>query len=162
MTTRRYPFREHHRVVIATSLSHPTAPTVAELDAAIDITCELTTDGLNIPRDTNGVDASPWRGRLEVERPATYSTSGAGLKGYRAGQGDTELLWPLAVFNTEAWLVIRRGLPFTLAWLPEQVVEVCRFRFGQRVTAPTADNAPVTFTVPLFISDDTDSAVVFA
>lgn len=155
-----YPFEEFTRVAIATSLANPDAPTSVELYDAIDITCDLTKDGLKLPKTTEAISRARWHNQLLAEDPGRYSVAGAQLTGKRRTQGDSEPLWDAAIYRSTGYLIVRRGIRYSYSWDDGQVVEVLGIGFGIRDNAPSAANITVTFTVPLFVSSFTDSAVV--
>lgn len=156
MTT--YPFEEHHRVVLVDSLANVHTPTLAELAGGLDITCDLTKDGLDLRRNTEGIARERWHSVLLGQDPGRYGFDSPTLKARRYTQGSDEHLWDAAQLDVQKFLVIRRGILYATAWDVGQKVEVIRFRFGQRTTGPSTANTNVTFTVPLFVDLDDDEA----
>lgn len=155
-----YPFEQFTRVVIAPTVATLSAPTLAEIAAGADITCDLTKDGLALPRDTESIPRWRWHELFLGQDPGRYTLNGAVLKGKRRTPGDDEVLWDAAVFRTSAVLIVRYGILFETPWADAQPCETLRIRFGKRHTTPTAANTTAMFMVPLFVTDDEDQAVV--
>lgn len=158
----RYAFRRNTKVVIAPAVPIILSPTVAQLNAGSNITCELVGDaGLAITPDTKTITEVPWYGDLEYERVTRYSVS-ALLTAYRQTVDATELLWNLAILRNRGYLVVRYGKPHDVAWAAGDKVEVYDFRYGKRANRQPSLNEPAGFTVPLFVTDATDVGVVVA
>lgn len=158
----KYPFDEHIRAAVLSAVVDLSAPTVAELNGGIDVTCDLTTDGLATPRSESTVDRTRWADDQESADPVRWSTS-CRLDGYRFKQPDAEPLFDAcAVFRAPVVLVVRYGVRWDEAWTAGDEVEVIRGRWGKRSTAPAARNTAVTFSVPIIVAEDTDAAVVAA
>lgn len=157
----KFPADGYTRVAILPAVANLAAPTLDEIGDGVDITCDLTADGLRLPRSTATQDATPWRGPLEIERPTRVNMAGSSLQGYRF-RLEAEVLWDAAVFKARGFLVVRRSMPFDTGWAATQVVEALDFRFGKRTTADTASDAMVTFTVPIFVTAEEDEAVIAA
>lgn len=177
---RKFPFDEFTRVAFPPAVSVLTAPTLDELRAVVDdyyldvytdeyigafewvydISCELTANGLRLPKSTQAVDVTPWKGDLVQERPIRYGMSGAALEAFRFRPPDVEVLWAGARFKAQRVLVVRRGVPVEQDWAEGDVVEVYRVRIGQRANADSNPDTLTTFTVPLFVYAATDEAVI--
>ncbi len=155
-----YPFEEFTRVVLVPSIANLAAPTLDEIDAGIDITCDLTKDGLAVGRTTEGIERARWPSLLIGEDPGRYSFDQPTLKGKRRTQDDVEPFYDACIYRGSSFLVVRRGLPYEHYFDGGQVVEAVSFRFGHRTTAPSAANTTVTFTVRLFVNADNDAAVL--
>lgn len=154
-----YVFEEYTKVLILPSVAALAAPTLAEVLAGVDVTPELTREGLHLVRSTRTVRRTPWSGRLDTEAAARVRIDAA-LQAKRAKVGGVERLWSLAVFRSAHVLIVRRGIHKSTAVAAGQKVEALRFTFGQRATAPMSSNSRVTFTVPLFVTADEDEAVL--
>lgn len=156
----KVPFQDHTRVVLADPIGDISAPSLSVIQAGVDVTCDLTRDGLRVTRSTQTTDRTPWRGPLAVEAPVRFLTS-VELVGFR--RADSETLWSATSdFRAVRTLIVRRILPFDEPWDVGQVVEAMTVWVGKRTVAPSAGNALVTFTVPLYVSEDDDAAVVVA
>lgn len=155
-----YPFEEYTRVALVPAVAILALPSTIEIDAGIDITCDLTRDGLSLPRTTEGVSRGPWHSVLNTEDPGRYGFNEPTLKGKRRTQDDIEPFYDAAIYQTSAFLVVRRGIPYDVDWDGGQMAEVIGFRFGKRTTLPSTANATTCFTVQLFVNADNDAAVV--
>jgi hypothetical protein len=156
----KFPFEGNTRVALVPAINNIAVPSLAEISAGVDITCDLTADGLRLTRSTATIDVTPWAGDLVIEEPTRRAFSGASLTGFRFLDPDDEILYPRCVFKTSSFLVVRRGVPFEDVWGSGDVVEALGFIFGDRTTADTAQDALATFTVPIFVNVQNDAAVV--
>lgn len=156
----KYPFHAHTRVALAASITDLNAPTVSELTAATDIACDLTQDGLDLSKSTGSVEVTRWASRFAARRPTRYEFSRPELVGFRFSPPDSEVLWDAAVFRAVKFLVVRRGLDVDAPWAAGQKVETYWFMFGKRTVAPSDADDLTTFSVPLFVLEDDDEAVV--
>lgn len=175
-----YPFDAYTRVAFAPTVADISAPTLAELGRTItsdpyideyidpyagtvtwlfDIQCELTAGGLALSKSTSTVDATPWYGGLQQERPTRFAVDGASLEAFRL-QAETGVLWEGCQFRAQRVLVVRRGIPVDQDWNTGDPVEVYRVTLGKRSTNRSARNTAVTFTVPLYVTAEDDDAVV--
>lgn len=181
--TVKYPFDEYTLVAFPPAIANLAAPTLGEIGLAAeddyytdyyvdyylgtpvwiyDIQCELTADGLHLPKSTESRDNTPWKGDLIQEIPIRYGMSGASLRGFRYKQPDPGVLWAGARFKAERALVVRRGVHVTVPWTVGDSVETYRVTLGKRVTADSAQDTLTTFEVPLFVTAENDDAVVAA
>lgn len=156
-----YDYPRWTRVVVAPTVVNLAAPTLAEIAAGTDVTHDLIVDGLELERETDMIDATPWRGTKSATRVGRDGFADAALVGLRNRAGDTETLWDLAVRGDPGVLIVRRGVAVATAFAAAQLVECARFRFGRRSTLASTSEA-VMFRVPLAITDDEDEAVVTA
>lgn len=144
------------RVVVASSLAAPAAPTAAELEAASDITREIDRDGLDVSRSDVTDDRTPWTSELAVKAPvgrqATVTLVGLRDTGERT-------LWDLAVFRAAGHLVIRRGPAPSAAFEPGQEVEVLRGQWGKRHVIDAPSSTVVRFSVVFWVTSDVDAVV---
>lgn len=154
-----YPFRSHARVAVVETVANIDAPTVAELDAGVDITCDLLSSGL-APKVREITDQhQPWHGDQAMEWPVWHGMSWS-LTGHRARQGEVESLWSAcATFRAERVLVVRYGLLYSVPWAAGQSVMVTRGRWGRRSMVSSGDTA-VSFSVVLHGTASSDAAVV--
>lgn len=156
------PFKKYTRVAVLSSVADVSAPTVTELNAGIDVTCDLWPIGLDIQRPSSSITHELWAEDRVEEEPDRYTVR-CNLIGYRYEQPLTELLWDAcATFRAPVVLVARYVLPFDEAWTVGQKVDVVAGRWGKRETARSAPNQKVSFSVPILVSDDDDAAVVAA
>lgn len=149
------------RVVWATTIASIAAPTVAELNAALDFTTRITPDGLNIPAETADVDNS--------SLASTFTTNRAGRRSYSPEltfkRGDTagdDLPWTTLTYQTMGFLVVRRVLAYTTAWAASQKVEVYPVECGERNSVPPAPNEVAKFVSQMKLRDEPNTSAVVA
>jgi hypothetical protein len=147
------------RVAYVTSISDITGPTVAELDAGMDVTTRITPDGLNITPDTATVDNS--------HLASTFTTSRAGRRSFSNAvtfkRGDTaqdDLPHTTLKYQVTGFMVVRRTLPYTTAWAAGQEVEVYPIECGEPQQVPPAPNEVGKVTIPMMVTDDPATAAV--
>lgn len=160
----RYPFEEFTKVVWvpgAAGIANMAAPTLAEIAAGTDITCFLTKDGLNPGGSTNKVDQGTLCNRVDGQTVGSvgYDMS---LKGYRDNGAGGDDFWDLAVWGSEGFLVVRRGIPFATAFAAGQKVEVYQSQMGEPVPASSAANANQALDLAMAVADAEIKATVAA
>lgn len=155
----KYPFEEFTRVVIAPSVADLDAPTTSEINAGEDITCDLTADGLKLGAGNNSIGTGALCSDIDSQ-VAGKRTFSASLMGFKFLDPDDEILWPLAVFKSNHFLIVRYGVPHDQAWANTDPVHVYDFQFGKRSVVDSGSDTLVTFTVPLHIADEEDDAFV--
>lgn len=146
----KFPFEERTRVSLVPTISDISAPTVAELDAGVDISCFLTKDGLNPGGSTNGVDAGSLCSRVDAQVAGSVSYSFT-LRGFRYADDDD--FWDVVEYAQGTHVVVRRGPAFDAAWAAGDKLEVYKGQFGEKVPAASAANTMQTFEVNLFVED---------
>lgn len=149
------------RVAWATSISNLAAPTVAELEAALDFTTRITPDGLNVTPETADVDNS--------HIASTFTTNLAGRQSFspevtfkRGDNATDDLPWTTLRYKVDGLLVIRRILDYTEAWAIGQDVEVYPMQCGQRASIPNAPNEVSKFTSPMKLRAEPNLEAVVA
>lgn len=157
--SQKYPFEEYTRVSLVTSISNISAPTVAELNAGTDITCDLTKDGLNPGGSTNGVDSAGLCSRVDSQVAGSVGYSMA-LKGFR--YSDSDSFWTLANWGDVSHVVVRRGAAYDDAWAASDAVEVYKIQMGEPIPAASAANTLQTFDLSCFVESADLKAVVAA
>lgn len=155
----RYPFEEFTRVWLVPSIANIAAPTVAEINAGVDVTCFLTKDGLNPGGSTNKVDQGSLCSHVDGETIGTVKYDMT-LKGYRDAAGDT--FWDLVDWAEATSVVVRRGVAFATAVAAAQKVEVYKGQTGEPVPMASAANANQTFEVSVAVASANLKAVVAA
>lgn len=149
----KYPFDENTRVALLTTApSDLAAPTVSELNAGTDITCDLTADGLKLGTTNNSISSGGLCSGVDSTVPGR-TTFSASLTGFKFEQTDATPLWDAVTKGDEAWLVIRYGVPHDTAWANGQEVEVYDFLWGEAATADTGNDTLATFNVQLHIQE---------
>jgi hypothetical protein len=154
-----YMDRGMTRLALVSSVFSLSAPTVAELNAGINISTLIA--DLQSTTETQTVNRTPWNSRLQVEDPVRYSQTHM-MTGYRHTSLAEDILWVQAKwFRQRRVLVVRRGVASATAWAAGQRVEVMRFKWGKRAGRFSGAGAG-SFTVPLFAYQQDDDALVVA
>lgn len=126
------------KVTWAPSVANKAAPTVAELNAGVDVECHLTKDGLGVTNNENTVDDGALCEVFDAQLPGSYSTQMAlTMKRNNVSASDP---WTFFTRGEEGFLVVRRGIVSATAWAATQPVEVYPAIAGIKSPAPTASN----------------------
>jgi hypothetical protein len=148
MTRRTH--EEFTRIWWAASITSKTAPTVAELAAATDISAFVPKDGLKIGSTNNKVKNDDITTAFMSEIPGSYGNA-LTLTCFRDDTTDTA--WTLfQTRNTVGFLIIRRMIAVTTAVAIGQKVEVYPGATGQPTLHDTAENERVKFGVDIMVS----------
>ena len=142
----RYVHEGNTKVAWVTTIADIDAPTVAELGAGTELSTLLTKDGLQTPDTQNMVDSSTLADTFDAQVVGSWGGS-ITLTGFRNSTDADDDLWNLAVYGTNGYLVIRRGLPYDTAWTAAQKVEVYPAEFHEPVMNQTGANEEARFTV---------------
>lgn len=162
----KFPFEEYTRVAFVPTIADIDAPTIPELDAGTDISCDLTKDGLNPGGSTNALDSGSLCSKVDSQEAGTVGYQ-MELKAYLYRDQDNNIvldegLWPLVNWGDRGHIVVRRGPRFDAAWYTGQPVEVYKIQWGEPIPAASASNAQQTFTAPTFVQDANVKATVTA
>ena len=145
----RRTHEEYTRIWWAETIDDITAPTVAELTAATDISHYIPKDGLKVGATNNQVKNDDITSAFNGEIPGSYGNA-VTLTSFRDDDADTS--WDLFKDrNTYGFLVVRRLVPVTTAPLAGQAVEVYPAATGTPTMHDTAENERVKFGVDLMI-----------
>jgi hypothetical protein len=156
------------RVTFCTAIANQGAPTVAELNAGVDITATLGRDGLNSPTGGQSMDVSDVSSRFSKKAAGTYGGDDITLKGYRDSSNSADLLWttfpPVSGSlpgGTTGFLVARRFGGSTTAWTTGDKVETYPVEVTSRQNDTIAENKAYSVTVMLAVNaEPTMTAVV--
>jgi hypothetical protein len=111
------------RVYWVTAIASQAAPTVAELNAGIDLTGTLTADGLSgFQPNTADVDVSSLASTFTANVNGRTSFSNTQLTLKR--QSGTDTIFTTLVRDTAGFLAIRRSIAQSTAWASTQALEV--------------------------------------
>lgn len=157
----KYPFDENTRVVLLDEEpSNFEAPTTSELNAGLDITCELTAEGLQLGKGNNSISSGGLCSGVDSTVPGR-TTFSASLVGFKYKQPDASPFWDAAgPKGDEAWIYVRYGLPHDQAWANGDDIEGYHFLWGKRAVANSGTDTLVTFTVPIHIQEEDDALFV--
>lgn len=127
----------------------------SELNAAIELACHLTKDGLKTGFTENSVDDAALCESYDATLPGSYSTSvELTLKRRNTDDGDTDIAWNL--FDTRGetgTLVVRRGVLADVNPTAGQAVESYPGTVGIRRPADVATNEQAKFMLTIFGSE---------
>ena len=147
----RGPYEERTRVYWVPSIANKAAPTVAELNAGVDLSCFLTKDGLTEPSGQNMTPAAALCERHDAERVG--STGGqVTMKMFRDDVDADDDAYNLCVYATNGFLVRRWGPLSTAAWTAGQKVAVFPSEMHDPVMNDTAANTMATFMETLAVT----------
>ncbi len=124
------------------------APTVAELNAGVELETRLTPDGLNIAFTTNMIDNSALNSTYETEQVGRSKVTTT-LKFKAGATGTSDVVRDALTFRAVGYLVVRRGIDSATAWAATQEVEVYPSQCGRPNPDVPAPNAIQTVTVQL-------------
>lgn len=145
----RFVHEGNTKVAWVTTIADIDAPTVAELGAGTDLSQLLTKDGLQTPDTQNMVDSSTLADTFDAQVVGSWG-GGINLTGFRDDTTDT--LWDLAVYGTNGYLVVRRGIAYDTAWTAAQDVEVYPAEMHEPVPNQSGANEEVRFSLALAVT----------
>jgi hypothetical protein len=149
------------RVYWVTTISNIAAPTVAELNAGINITSICTRDGLiGFGPDTADVDSTGLDATFEAKRAGTAQFGDVRLRLKKQSSGDTT--YTTLTYQTEGYVVIRRNVAQGTAWAASQNAEVFPAQCGYRMYMDPELNTLSRYEIPIKITDDPNLDAVVA
>lgn len=111
------------RVAWVTSIGNQNAPTVAELNAGLDLTTFITADGLTgLQPDTADVPADSLASKFNATSNGRTSFSNTQLQLKK--QTGTDTAYNTLTRDTSGFLVVRRSVSYATAWTSGQAVQV--------------------------------------
>lgn len=148
------------KVYWVTTIAAPSGPTVAELNAGVDLTTFITADGWQVNTSTASVDTSDLSSTDDTFLPGRRSDD---ISVTLKSQGDAAAPWTTFASRPAGYLVERVGVAYSTVWTAAQKVRVFPVTAGDRGRIPAAANEVIKFTVPFFKSDNVqDQATVAA
>jgi hypothetical protein len=146
------------RTVMVPALADASQPTLQELTApsAIDISCYITAGGWNPTVDQATIADQRQCSTTDLSLPGRKTPSNLQLQGIDNTNHPTyeNKLAEAMVEGVDAFLVTRRGLPFTTPWEAGQIVEVVPVTVGVRSSVPEEANSVTRSTWNLFASQE--------
>jgi hypothetical protein len=139
------------RVYWVTTIANQNAPTVAELNAGIDLTSTLTADGLSaFQPDTAMVSTSSLASTFDsnVNGRASFSNTKLRLK----RQSGTDTIFTTLVRDTAGYVAIRRSVTQATAWASTQAVEVYPAIIGEVARMDPEPNTVERYELPVTIT----------
>jgi len=149
------------RVYQVPTIANIAAPTVAELNAGVDLSSLITADGLmGFQPDTAEVDTSALNSTYGTKLPGRIALSGTGLRLKK--QSGTDTVYNTLIYGFATNIVIRRDITSTTAWATSQAVEVYPGQFGERKNLDPAPNEVHKYEAPFFVSPQPNIAATTA
>jgi hypothetical protein len=150
------------RVYWAPSISNIAAPTVAELNAGINLGDTMTPDGLSgFEATTADVPTDALTSTYDTVTIGRDSFSGPSLKFKKQTPGADTIRSTLTRGAT-GFVAVRRGYAATLAWATGQQLEVFPAICGRRKETPPAKNTLLFHEVPIKIWQSPNQDAVVA
>jgi hypothetical protein len=121
------------KVAFVPTITSIAAPTVAQINAGIDLEGRLRPDGLATPSDTGRIDNSKLKSTFGTEIVGRRSFSGISVTYVRGPEADTEAteVEDALTYRAVGYLVIRRDKLATIAWTVGDKVEVYPVQVAQ-------------------------------
>lgn len=147
------------KVTWCTAISNIAAPTTTELNAGTALQSYITPDGLDIGSSTGKVDTS--------NLGSTFTTTKAGRRGFDISikfhhNSPTDTPYNLFPYNTDGYLVVRRGTDAATAWASSDKIEVYPCNTGEAMQEKPAPDGTWDFTIPMYVSADPNTRAVVA
>jgi hypothetical protein len=139
------------RIYSVPTIANIAAPTVAELNAGVDLSSLITPDGLmGFQADTAEVDTSAINSTYGTKLPGRISLSGTGLRLKKQTGVDT--VYNTFIYGFATNIVVRRDVTSGTAWATSDKVEVYPGQFGGRKDLDPAPNELHKWEAPFFVS----------
>jgi hypothetical protein len=149
------PFDGNMAVWLVPTIADPSAPTVAEITAGVDISCYLTPDGYAPTADQATITDDRLCSTETFGQPGR-KTRGLTLTGIdntnSPHEDDANELVDTLVEGTEMFVVRRRGIPYTTAVAADQKVSVLPIKPGMKQDVAPEANSVIRSTWPTFVT----------
>lgn len=147
------------KVTWASAIASIAAPTTAELNAGTALQGYITPDGLEITPTTGAVDTS--------NLGSKFTTNRAGRRKFDVSitfhhDSPTDTPYNLFPYQTNGYLVVRRGTDATTAWAASDKVEVYPLECGEAAQEKPAVDSTWDFMTPFFLTTDPNTRAVVA
>ncbi|HEY9523702.1 MAG TPA: hypothetical protein VIR33_10715 [Thermopolyspora sp.] len=148
------------KVSFVLTIADVSNPTVAELNAGVDLQTLITKEGLDITADQSAVDNTALASRDETEDAGTVKYSIELTVKRQEAEAD-DVGWTTLTDRQLGYLAVRRDQAHENNYAADDPVEVYPVRCGRPRMDPPALNAAQTFKVKLFnhTRADTDATV---
>ncbi len=139
------------RVAFVPSISNPAAPTTTELNAGTLLHSVMTPDGLaGFRPETADVDTSSLDSDFSGNTNGRVSYSGTMLRVKK--QTGTDTVYDLLTMNTVGFIVVRRSIAASTAWVSSQKVEVYPIICAETGRIDPEPNTLERYEVPLKVT----------
>jgi hypothetical protein len=134
-----------------TTIANIAAPTVAELNAGIQLQNTLTPAGLSgLQPETAKIDASSLASRITLQRNGRAGIDGAMLEFKK--QDGTDTIYDTLLFGTAGYLVVRTSILETTAWTIAQKARVYPMECGEVAHVDIEENSLERYQIPLTLT----------
>jgi hypothetical protein len=142
------------------TVANKAAPTVAEINAGVDLTPWLTRDGLDTPQGGSTVDVAGASSRYNATQSGSYGGDPISATFFRDTVAGSDTAWATLPRGTAGYFVIGR---FGLTPAAGERVEVWEINVISRAMVAIADNEAQRFVASMAVpSEPNDAAVVAA
>lgn len=139
------------RIYSVPTIANIASPTVAELNAGVDLSSLVTPDGLiGFQPDTGTVDTSAINSTYTTQLPGRIALSGTALRLKKQTGSDT--VYNTLVYGFATNIVVRRDITSSTAWATSQACEVYPGQCGGVKDLDPAPNELHKYEVPFFVS----------
>ena len=153
------------RTVIVTTVADPYAPTIAELDAGVDVSCYLTPGGFALSTDQGTITDERECSTQSFGQPGrkTYGLSITGIDNTNStNEAEYNDLVDALPEGAQRYAYRRRGLPYEDAFAADQQVTVVPFVAGVKQEVASEANSVLRSTWAAFITGDVELVPVAA
>lgn len=155
----RYVHEGNTKVTWTLAIADIAEPTVAELNAGVDISTYVPVDGVKPSQNQTNVDSKAITDRFDAQVVGSWGGE-FGMTFFRDDTDDDA--WELCEYGTNGFLVVRRGVDWEDAWAAADKVEVYPAEMHQPIPVETAGNAQDRFTEKFAITSTPDLKAVVA
>lgn len=136
------------RVSWVTTIANTSAPTVAELNAGLLLSPQMTPAGLSgFQPDTNDVPNRRIDGTFNTVDVGSVNVSGTALEFYK--QTGTDTIYDTLTYRTSGYLVVRRSVDKGTAWASGQKVAVWPVKCGQTAWLDPEADTEERYRIPV-------------
>lgn len=144
------------KTAIVPAIADIYAPTLAELEAGVDISCAITLGGFTFSPSQATITDQRECTDQDFDRPGRKSTGDKSIQIIDNTNTEYEKDWNYAVTSLEegtaGFIVRRRGLPASTPWANGQKVTVIPFVAGEKQAVAQDENTVQRSTVPFFVT----------
>lgn len=153
------------KVVLATALADPNAPTIAELDAAVDISCYLTPDGFAFAQEQAVITDDRLCSTQTFNKGGrkSYTLTLTGIDNTNSdNEAEFNQFVDTLVEGSSLTVVARYGVPYEEAYAAAQTVRVIPIDVGAKTEMAPEANSVLRATVNTFVSGPSELVQVGA
>lgn len=151
------------KVVVATAVADPSAPTVLELEAAVDISCYLTPDGFTYAQEQAVISDDRLCSTQTFSKPGRKSST-LTLTGIDNTNSDNETEYNEFVETLAEGaprvVYARYGMPYESPFAAAQKVRVIPIDVGTKTELPPEANSVIRAMINTFVSGSSDLVAI--